>query len=283
MIADRALRRIALCMAMLVAGSLLASCSSVFFLPHRKEITNPEKLHLAHRDIEFASADGTALHGWLLLAKAPPKGTIVFLHGNAENMSTHVMFVSWLPAKGFNVFIADYRGYGRSGGVPEIAGAYADAKRILEVAMQQPETRDGNFVLFGQSLGGALALRLGASIGDRSRLRAVIAESAFSDYRAIAREKLAALWPTWLFQWPLAMLVNNRYSPIKTIDGIAPTPLLLIHGTADEVVPVHHSLRLYKAAREPKELWLYDRGHTRGFQDPAMRARFVRYLDEHLR
>lgn len=283
MITHRVLRPVVLCVLMLVAGGLLASCSGMFFFPHRKEITNPEKLHLAHRDIEFASADGTALHGWLLLAQGPPKGTVVFLHGNAENISTHVMFVSWLPAKGFNVFIADYRGYGRSGGVPEIAGAYADATRILEVAMQQPETRDGNFVLFGQSLGGALALRLGASIADRARLRAVIAESALSDYRAIAREKLAGLWPTWLFQWPLAMLVNNRYSPIKTIDRIAPTPLLLMHGTADNIVPARHSVRLYKAASKPKELWLHDRGHTRAFQDLAMRERFARYLDDHLR
>jgi hypothetical protein len=270
-------------MAILIAGGVLASCSSVFFFPHRKEITNPQKLKLAWRDIEFKSADGTALHGWLLLATAAPKGTVVFLHGNAENISTHVKFVSWLPPKGFNVFIADYRGYGRSDGAPEIAGAYADAKRALQVAMEQPETRDGNFVLFGQSLGGALALRLGASVEDRSRVRAVIAESAFSDYRAIAREKLKGFWLTWPFQWPLALFISNGYSPIKTIDRISPTPVLLLHGTTDEIVPVRHSVRLYKAAREPKEIWYYDRGHTRAFADPEMRGRFVTYLEDRLR
>src|SRR3972149_8502159 len=97
MIAHPALRRIATCLALLVASGLLAACSGVFFFPHRQEITNPKKLHLAYRDIEFASADGTALHGWLLLAEGTSKGTVVFLHGNAENISTHVMFVSWLP------------------------------------------------------------------------------------------------------------------------------------------------------------------------------------------
>ncbi len=146
----------------------------------------------------------------------------------------------------------------------------------------KPETRNGNFVLFGQSLGGALALRLGASVEDRTRLRAVIAESAFSDCRAIARERLSLSWLTWPLQWTLALFISNSYSPIKTIDRVAPTPFLLMHGTADQIVPVRHSLRLYKRAREPKEIWLYGRGHARAFADPAPRERLVRCLAGHL-
>jgi len=261
---------------------LLSSCSSVFFYPHRITVYTPEALHLKSRDIAFKASDGTELFGWLLLAQGQARGTVVFLHGNAENMSTHIQAVAWLPARGFNVFIADYRGYGRSGGVPEIAGVYADARRAWEVATEQPETRDGRFILFGQSLGGALALRLAADLPDRSKLAAVIAESAFSSYRDIAREKLARFWLTWPLQWPLSLIVNNRYSPIDTVAHISPTPLLLMHGTTDDIVPAHHSRRLYEAAREPKEIWYYNGGHTRAFLDPAMRERFVDYLDRHL-
>jgi prolyl oligopeptidase family protein len=97
----------------------------------------------------------------------------------------------------------------------------------------------------GESLGGALALYIAAHSAYRAHLRAVISDSAFSSYRLIAREKFAAFWPTWLFQWPLSWTVSDVYSPLSAILKMNPIPVLIVHGDRDRIVPVHHALRIY--------------------------------------
>ena len=95
----------------------LLGCNGVFFVPYRAHVQTPKQLGLAYEDVYFQAGDGTLLHAWFLPAESKALGTILFLHGNAENISTHIMSVRWLPARGFNVLLLDYRGYGASGGV----------------------------------------------------------------------------------------------------------------------------------------------------------------------
>ena len=269
---------------LLVIGLLLLGllgCSNVFFFPYHEHVQTPEQLGLKYEDVYFNANDGTRLHGWFLPAQGRALGTILFLHGNAENISTHIMSVRWLPAKGFNVFLPDYRGYGSSEGKPTFAGVQDDAENALKMLISRPGVDASRIVVFGQSLGGAIAVYRVAHTAYRENIRALVVESAFSGYRRITREKLADFWLTWPLQWPLSWTVSDEYSPSRAVAHISPIPLLIIHGDRDPIVPLHHGQRLFELAREPKQLWIIRGGnHIQAFQSQSYRDRFVAYLTE---
>lgn len=257
----------------------LLGCSGVFFQPYRTYVQTPDQLGLAYQDVYFNASDGTRLHAWFLPAPGKALGTILFLHGNAQNISTHIMSVRWLPARGFNVFLPDYRGYGASEGEPTLAGVQDDVDAALRTLLARPDVNPDRIVVFGQSLGGAIAIYNVAHSPYRQHIKALVVESAFASYRQIAREKLASFWLTWPFQWPLSWTVSDRYSPAEAVARISPIPLLIIHGDRDAIVPVHHGRQLYELAREPKQLWIVaGGGHIQAFQRQNYRDRFVDYL-----
>jgi fermentation-respiration switch protein FrsA (DUF1100 family) len=261
--------------------ALVSGCASLLFFPQKELLITPKRLELDYRDVSFASADGTPLHGWFLPAKGTAKGTVVFFHGNAENISTHIGSVFWMPARGYNVFLFDYRGFGRSGGKPNLSGANADGAAAIETARTLEGVDRSRLVVFGQSIGGAIAVRALAEAGTDG-VRALVLESAPSSYRRIAREKLAGFFLTWPFQWPLSFLMPDGDSAERWIGRLAPVPVLIIHGDADPVVPFGHALRLYAAAGEPKQLWrIQGGGHIKAFgrfADPY-RDRLIAFLD----
>src|SRR5512143_2232820 len=105
---------------------LMQGCTSLIFQPMQMQVRTPGDVGLDYRDLYFHAADATLLHGWFLPAQHEAKGTLLFLHGNAENISTHLGSVWWLPAEGYNVFLYDYRGYGYSEGKPSLDGLLSD-------------------------------------------------------------------------------------------------------------------------------------------------------------
>ncbi|MCR4347970.1 MAG: alpha/beta hydrolase [Sulfuricaulis sp.] len=259
----------------------LLGCSNVFFFPYQAHVQTPKQLGLVYEDVYFNASDGTRLHGWFLPAQGNALGTILFLHGNAENISTHIMSVRWLPARGFNVFLLDYRGYGASEGKPTFGGAQDDVESALKMLTARPGVDVSRIVVFGQSLGGAIAVYRVAHTAYRENIRALVVESAFSGYRQITREKLADFWLTWPFQYPLSWTVSDEYNPSTAVANISPIPLLIIHGDQDPIVPLHHGQRLFELAREPKQLWVVPGGgHTQAFQKKEYRDRLVAYLTE---
>jgi len=259
----------------------LLGCNGVFFIPYRANVQTPKQLGLAYEDVYFQAGDGTPLHAWFLPAESKALGTILFLHGNAENISTHIMSVRWLPARGFNVFLLDYRGYGASGGAASLSGAQEDMDAALRTLLARKDVDPDGVVVFGQSLGGAIAIHNVAHSPYRRHIRALVVESAFASYRQITHEKLADFWLTWPLQWPLSWTVSDEYSPSAAVAGVSPIPLLIIHGDRDPIVPPHHGQRLFDLAREPKQLWVIPGGrHIQVFQSQIYRDRFVAYLTE---
>jgi fermentation-respiration switch protein FrsA (DUF1100 family) len=232
-------------------------------------------LGLSYEDIYFHSADGTKLHGWFFPAETRMiKGTFVQFHGNAENISTHFRSLVWVIENGYHLFTFDYRGYGRSEGQVSVKGALEDALAAIMQARALSKSRAGTkLILYGQSLGGALLLYVAGTMDDRHDVAVVIADSAFSSYQALAREKLASHWLSFVFQ-PLAyVLVSDRYAPQHILAEIAPAPLLVIHGDRDEIIPSHHGQWVYDRAKAPKWFWkLEGVGHIQ-----SMSAQFSQY------
>lgn len=258
---------------------LLSACTHVFFQPQQIQYMTPDKIGLAYEDIYFNSSDGVKLHGWFLPAKGKAKGTLLFFHGNAENISTHIGNVYWLPAQNYNVFLPDYRGYGLSEGTPSLQGAQVDINSAMGYLLQRKDIDTDRIVILAQSLGGAMSLYNVAHSPYRSKIKALITESAFSDYRGIVREKLGSFWLTWPFQWPLSLTIDNDYSPLLVVNKISPIPLLIIHGDKDQVVPLSHGQALFAAAMQPKEMWVIEGGgHIEALRHKEYQVQLLEYL-----
>lgn len=265
--------------ALAIAMPLLAACTQLFFQPNRIQVLTPDRLGLAYQVVRFKTADGLELYGWFLPAKGRAVGTVLHLHGNAENISTHVANVAWLPARGFNVFVFDYRGYGASQGQPTLDGAQLDINAAMKTLLERTDVEKDRIVFYGQSLGGALAVYNVAHSPYRDHIRALLIESTFADYVAIAREELADHWITWPLQWVPSLTVDDRYSPLLAVRMISPIPLLIIQGDDDAIVPVSDAVQLYDAALEPKQLWIVPgAGHIQAMRQETERDRLVAYL-----
>jgi fermentation-respiration switch protein FrsA (DUF1100 family) len=232
-----------------LSAALLPGCAqNMFYYPDAVAYGSPASAGLAHEEVRFVSMDGTRLSGWLIAAQGVPdkraaKGTVIHFHGNAQNMSAHWEYAGWLARRGFNVFVFDYRGYGLSEGSPGPRGVYEDSVAAIRYVRSRADLDPGRLLVFGQSLGGTQAIAAVGS-GEREGVRAVAIEATFLSYSSIASEKVTGA----------GLLMNDQYSAERYIGALAPLPLLLIHGTADEVIPASHSERLYALAREPKAL-----------------------------
>lgn len=252
--------------------------SFLLFYPQREFIDNPFLKEVSYEDIYFKTSDDFKLHGWHIKAKNKSQGTILYLHGNAENISTQINNVLWLSFEGYDVFAFDYRGFGKSEGSPNIEGVHLDARAALETVLSLPNMEKERIFVLGQSLGGAIAVYTIANSPHKSRIKALTIDSALSGYRLIGREKLAQFIITWPLQ-PLSLLLGDRYSPVRWIKEISPVPVLIIHGDKDRTIPVHHGSILYKKALNPKEFWLVkDVGHVQAFGLKEIREKYLEYL-----
>lgn len=273
------LHKIAALAAAITLVLLAAGCTRLFFNPSKRIISNSAVLSYSPQDVYMKSADGLTLHGWFFQAREA-RGTILVCHGNVENMSTHAKLDLWLIDAGYNIFIFDYRGYGRSEGAPDVLGVHLDAEAALETLLfRLPHDSRHRIFIFGKSLGAAVAVYTVSRSPYKNRLKALILDSPFSSYRAIAREKIAESIVGWPFQYPLSYLVNDDYSPIKYIQNVAPVPVVIIHGAGDPVIPEHHGRILYETALQPKQLWeTAIPGHVTAQEDDAVRKRLLAFL-----
>jgi len=271
---------------LLLLAMVLPGCTQLFFHPHSFLMDTPDRYGLQYQIENFKAVDGTLLNAWFFPSAntdgTMAKATVLFLHGNAENISTHFRGIAWLPAKGYNVLALDYRGYGASNGTPSLDGVQLDIDAAIRHLLIHKDVDPNRLIIFGQSLGGAFAIYYVAHSSYRANIRAVVIDSSFYDYRQITKEKMAGFFLTWPFQWLPWLTVNDDYSPANSIAEISPLPLLLIHGDHDEVVPSDHSLKLFDRAREPKELLIVPgAGHTQSLNNESVRNRLLDFLQRY--
>lgn len=270
----------------LAAAAALSGCTRVFFQPSGGIFARPEDYGARYEVARFPSQDGTELTGLFFPASpGPARGAVVHFHGNGENMTSHFLFSFWLREHGYHVFIFDYRGYGASGGTPDLRGAVQDGAAALRYLRTRPEVDPERMAVFGQSLGAAIALAALDQDGGAG-VRALVLESPFASFRSIAQDKLSRFFLTWPLQWPLSrLLFSDRYRPERMIRRLPPRPLLVVHGDADRVVPIEHGRRLFAAAREPKQFWTVPSGrHAEAFTrfGSEFRPRLVGFLSDAL-
>ncbi|MFQ6015976.1 MAG: alpha/beta hydrolase [Anaerolineae bacterium] len=201
----------------------------------------PELFGLSVQDIYFSAEDGVKLHGWFAPSPGAPV-TLLFCHGNAGNITHRLENVKGLVDLGLNVFIFDYRGYGRSEGTPSEEGLYLDAVTAYDYLLSHDRVNQGKLYLFGRSLGGAVAVELAL----RRPVAGLIIESAFTSVPDMARAVLP--------YFPVHLFVQTRFDSLSKISKVK-VPILIIHGTADTVVPFRHGQRLFQAANEPKQFY----------------------------
>ncbi len=250
--------------------------NQLFYFPTHDEPSTPAAWGLKFEPIDFKSADGTPLHGWFIPAKnkaaKSAKGTVVFSHGNAGSISYHLGFCAWLAEASYNVIIYDYRGFGKSGGTVDRRGMIDDVKAAFGYALKRPDIDTGRLVSFGHSLGGAQSV---TALGETpvKGLRAIVIDGAFASYQAMARIIGGQLG---------ANLVTDELAPKDFVSKLAPVPLLVVHGDADEIVPIAQGRELYEAAAQPKTLFEVKSGHhgtSLSNDNGAYRKKMIAWLD----
>lgn len=251
--------------------------NQLFYFPTRDEPATPAMWGLKFETIDFKSADGTPLHGWFIPAKnksaKAAKGTVVFSHGNAGSIGHHLGFCAWLAESSYNVIMYDYRGFGKSGGSVDRRGMIDDVKAALAYAGKRPDIDTSRIVSYGHSLGGAQSVTAIAEAPVKG-LRAIVIDGAFASYQAMARIVGGQLG---------ASLITDELSPRDFVQKLSPVPLLVVHGSKDEVVPVSQGRMLYEAAGQPKTLFEVKTGRhgtALSNDDGAYRKKMIAWLDD---
>lgn len=216
-----------------------------FYFPDRIKYDSPARAGLAFETVAFSSRDGAPLSGWFIPAvhgTQAAHGTVVHMHGNAQNMTAHWAYAEWLPAADYNLFVFDYRGYGDSPGRPDPEGIFNDAVAAIDYVRQRPDIDPQQLHVFGQSLGGMLAIA--AAAASPQGVRTVVAEAPAHSYTAWAEDQMPQL----------ELVLDDSCCASEWIAQLAPIPLLLLHSPIDRVVPYSHSQQLLQAARGPARL-----------------------------
>jgi pimeloyl-ACP methyl ester carboxylesterase len=255
-----------------------SACTNLFFQPSRDFAPTRFPDNIKVEDV-WIEGTKNMLYGWLISPRNMEcKGFILFFHGNAENISTHSNGVAWLAPHGYCILTVDYQGYGKSRGEADIDTIHGDAAIMLQQALSHAESIGAPLIIFGQSIGGAIAIYAVATSPQKSKIAALVIEGTFTSYRAIAREKLGEHALTWLFQPLVPLLITDRYSPELWVHEVYPVRLLIMHGVDDKIVPLRHGEMIFEKAREPKQIWTVPGGHIAAFHDPEIRRKFLEYL-----
>lgn len=225
--------------------------SKMVYLPQRDMTSSPAAIGLRYEEVSFKAKDGVKLHGWFIPSD-PARGVLLFCHGNAGNISHRLDSISIFHRLGLSVFIFDYRGYGRSEGEPTEEGTYSDAEGAWDYLTREKRTPSRSIVIFGRSLGGAIAARTAKN----QPAGALILESAFSSFKEAAED----VYP-WL---PVRLLARYDYDTAAFAARVR-CPVLIIHSRNDELIPFDHGKRLFAAAKEPKMFLEISGDHNSGF------------------
>jgi len=239
-------------------------------MPGRALTATPEDAGFAYQDVSITTRNGIRLHGWFIPAKQA-KATVLFLHGNAGNISHRLDSIAIFRELGLDTLIIDYRGYGQSTGKPSEQGTYLDALAAWEYLVSKRGIAPDKIVIFGRSLGAAVASWLAA----RTTPGAVILESCFTS----ALDMAYRLYPFL----PVRLITRLKYPAKENVKQLS-SPLLVVHSREDEIIPFDMGQSIFAAAPEPKGMLVLTGDHNGGFllNRKQYLAALGKFLDQQL-
>lgn len=228
---------------------LIGAILFLFWLTQRRmmyfpsgDVPAPAQVGLQRTEaVSFATDDGLTLGGWFVRAAGTAAGTVIVFNGNAGNRAYRSDLAARLSAEGFSVLLFDYRGYGDNPGAPTEEGLAIDARAARRYVLSRGDVDARRLVYFGESLGSGVAVRLAVEHPPS----AVILRSPFTSLVDVGRHHYPIL--------PVRWLLRDRYASLDRITRIG-SPLLVIAGSNDTIIPVFLSRRLFETAQEPKRL-----------------------------
>ena len=203
---------------------------------------NPVSLGLKAQDISFQSVDGVNLHGWFVPTSGA-RATLLWFHGNAGNLSHRLDNIQRLLPLNLNIFIFDYRGYGKSEGEPDENGIYKDSQAAYNMVLELEGVSVNSLFLFGRSLGGICATETALN----NPARGLILESTFTSASDMSRKITPLI--------PLGWAIRSKLDAINKVTELK-LPKLFLHGDRDEVVPFDLGRKLYEGASDPKSFYI---------------------------
>lgn len=225
---------------LLVVGLAWAFQRRLIYLPDSRPVPPAGALLPGAEEVAFATADGLRLAGWFVPARQRPAGlTVLVFNGNAGDRSARAPLADALASAGLSVLLFDYRGYGGNPGSPSETGLAADARAARAYLLTRPEVRADSLVYLGESLGAGVAIGLAVEHPPA----ALVLRSPFASLADVGRLHYPYL--------PVGSLLKDRYDSVGRIAAVA-SPLLVVAGSADRIIPARQSRQLYDAAREPK-------------------------------
>jgi len=247
---------------LVIAVSLYALlCAYLFFMQEKilyypniggRELqASPADIGLNYESVFIHASDGIRLHGWFVGSKRNI-GTVLFLHGNAGNISHRLDSLRIFNHLGLSTFIIDYRGYGQSEGKISEHGTYLDAEAAWQYLTVERGIDPGQIIIFGRSLGGAIAAYLAA----KHPPAGLIIESVFTSVPDFG----AKLYPIF----PVRLLCRYQYDTKQSLGAVS-CPVLVVHSPDDEIIPFENGRELYRSANEPKTFLQIRGDHNEGF------------------
>ena len=202
--------------------------------------------------IKLNSSGNLSITSWFKMASSS-KPVLIFFHGNAGHIGDLAVKVRPYVEAGFGILLVGYRGYGGNPGKPSEKGLYEDATAALEFLLMSGVTSD-QWVLYGESLGAAIAVEMAVRFNFSAPVASVILEAPFTSMADVAIKRYPFV--------PINLFLKDKYNSVSKIDKIT-SPLMILHGDKDEIISQKLGIKLFDAANEPKfSLWINGAGHN---------------------
>lgn len=261
-----------------IVVAYIGFCLAVYFCPQyffynpdnkKADLAEVADSGFAAKEIVYNAQDGTELYGWLVEPRDNKK-LIVFYHGNSYNIAKFVYKLRPLVAKGYGIFIGEYRGFGGVQGKITQTGLEQDALAVI-TKLHELGYKNQQIVIYGMSLGSHTSSYVVAN-EDKEKFAGLILEVPFDSLLNVVKQRI---WPIF----PFNFIVKDEYDNIASIEKID-IPVLIMAGSKDTTVPIKRAIALYDAAKQPKEMIIYDGAQHSNLFDFANYKDILRWLDK---
>lgn len=249
----------------------------LIFFPTRQLEHTPSLYKLKYQDIWISTSQGEQverLHGWWIPAEQSDALVMLYFHHNATNIGANVSQALQFHKLGYSIFLFDYRGFGQSeGAFPTEPQLYEDAQAAWNYLTQERKISPNQLIIYGHSVGGAIAIDLAAKHPEGS---ALIVQSSFTSMRDMTK-RFGLYWVL-----PVEFLLRQRFDSLEKMQFVK-MPVLVITGTEDLQIPVVMGERLYKAAPESKQLIVIQGGGHDNHLSKQHRQRVKQFIEQVMR